>query len=81
MIKTIGIKIGKKIYINVNTIAESRVMLNPTETTTQYFYDKNFKIFKKLKSYKRAYAYVEDTEGRKHKKYIGQVKVIQKYFC
>lgn len=81
MIKTIGIKIGKDIYINVNTITESRVMLKPTETTTQYFYDENFKIFKELKPYKRAYAYVEDTEGRKYKKYIGQVKSIQKYFC
>lgn len=39
MIKTIGIKIGKDIYINVNTITESRIMPKTTETTTQYFYD------------------------------------------
>lgn len=81
MIKNIGIKIGKDVYINVNTINESKVMLKPTETTTQYFCDNNFKIFKQLKPHKRAYAYVEDTEGRKYKRYIGKVKSIQKYFC
>ena len=42
-------------------------MLKPTETTIQYFYDDNFKMFKELSPYKRAYAYVEDTEGRKCK--------------
>ena len=81
MIKNIGIKIGKEIYINVNTITESRVLLKPTETTSQYFGDNNLKSIKGISPYKKAYAYVEDTEGRKYKKYIGKVSTIQKYFC
>lgn len=81
MIKQLGVKIGKEVCININTISESRIMLKPTETTTQYFFDENFEIFKEFNPRKRVYAYVEDTEGRKYKKYIGRVKLIQKYFC
>ena len=81
MIKNIGIKIEKMVYVNVNTVSESLILLKPTETTSQYFFGENFKIFKDLNPLKKAYAYVEDTEGRKYKKCIGRVKVIQKYFC
>ena len=80
MIKNIGIKVGKDVYINANTISQSQIMLSPTETTTQYFYDDNFIIFKNLKPYKRAYAYVQDTENKSYKKYMGNVSAIQKYF-
>ena len=81
IVKTVGIKVRKNIIINKKTIRDSIVMLKPSETTTQYFYDGDFKAFKDLKSCIRAYAYVEDSEGRKYKKYIGRVKLIQKYFC
>lgn len=81
MIKNVGIKVGKNIYTNFNTIDKSKIMLKPTETTTQYFYNNDLKVFMKLKSNKRLYAYAEDTEGKKYKKYIGKAKLIQKYYC
>lgn len=81
IVKTVGIKVGKNIFINKKTIRESIVMLKPSETTTQYFYNEDLNIFKNLKFCKKVYAYVEDSEGKKYKKYISRVKLIQKYFC
>lgn len=80
MIKNIGIKVGKKTYININTVSESKIMLKPTETTSQYFDSNNLKIFNNENPLKKAFAYVEDTEGNSYKKYLGRVRHIQKFY-
>lgn len=80
MIKTIGIKVGKDKIINRNTITQSQILLKPTETTTQYFSKNELTIFKEYKMNKRIYAYVDDTEGKNYRKYIGKVKNIKQFF-
>ena len=80
MIKNIGIKVGKKTYININTVSESKIMLKPTETTSQYFNSNDLKIFNSENPYKKAFAYVEDTDGNSYKKYLGKVKNIQRFY-
>lgn len=79
LIKNIGIKVKNNVIININTIEKSRVMLKPSETTTQYFWNNDLMILNEIEPYRKLYAYVEDTEGRKYKKYIGKGKNIQRY--
>lgn len=44
-IKNLGIKVEGKVFTNIKTIEESRIMLKPGETTTQYFYNSEFSAF------------------------------------
>lgn len=77
-IKNLGIKVEGQVFTNIKTIEESRTMLNPGETTTQYFYNSEFSAFSKIQQNKKAYAYAEDSEGKKYKKYICKVKNLVK---
>ena len=77
-IKNLGIKVEGQVFTNIKTIEESRIMLNPGETTTQYFYNSEFSAFSKIQQNKKAYAYAEDSEGKKYKKYICKVKNLVK---
>lgn len=48
-------------------------MLNQGETTSQYFVLEDFtsvSIPKEVDDFARVYAYVEDSEGKKYKKYV-----------
>lgn len=72
------ISVEGQVFTNIKTIEESRIMLNPGETTTQYFYNSEFSAFSKIQQNKKAYAYAEDSEGKKYKKYICKVKNLVK---
>lgn len=78
-IKNLGIKVEGKVFTNIKTIEESRIMLKPRETTTQYFYNSEFSAFSKVEQNKKAYAYAEDSEGKRYKKYICRIKNLIKY--
>ena len=72
-IATIGFKIKSKVYIQPRTLSESQIMLNQGETTSQYFVLEDFtsvSIPKEVDDFARVYAYVEDSEGKKYKKYV-----------
>lgn len=74
-IKNIGLQINKKIYQNFNTISDSQIVLSTGDSTSQYFDNKYLKQIKENVN-SRVYGYIEDTEGTKHKKYIGRLKKI-----
>lgn len=77
-IKNLGIKVGKNIFTNIKTIEESRIILKPAETTTQYFWSSDYSNLSKVNQNKKAYAYLEDSEGKIYKKYICKVKNLVK---
>lgn len=63
--------------MNLKTIGDSQVKLDPGCETTQYFSSENYgKVFKKFNKNSRVYAYVEDTEGTIVKKYVCRIKDI-----
>lgn len=47
-IKNLGIKVKKNIFTNIKIIEESRIMLKPRETTTQYFWNFESSAFSKV---------------------------------
>lgn len=74
LIKNLGIKVEKNVFTNIKTIEESRIVLKPEETTTQYFWNSETTAFSKVEQNKKVYAYAEDSEGKTYKKYICRVK-------
>ena len=75
-IKNVGYLIGKMVYINPYTISESQIMLQHSETTTQYYSRDDLK--KKIREYKipswrKIKVLIEDTEGKRYKKNLLKV--------
>ena len=69
-ISDVGIMHGKKKCINIDTFEDSRVMLQPMETTQQYLERKDLNSVLNHLNNARIYAFATDTEGRVYKKYI-----------
>lgn len=70
-VKTIGFLIKKMVYINKNTILESKKILKQGETTSQYFHEEEIReLIKKneVNSWTNVWALVEDSEGKRYKK-------------
>ena len=76
IINKIGLLIGKKLYQNKNTILEKQINLSIGESTSQYFESSDLKTIKDLKKNFKVYGYVEDTEGKKYKKFCCRLKKI-----
>lgn len=77
-VKKLGLLIKKEIVMNLNTIGDSQVKLDPGCETTQYFSSKNYsKVFKKFDKNSKVYAYAEDTEGTIVKKYVCRIEDIK----
>lgn len=72
-LKKIGLLINGKYIMNTNTIKESLITLSTGDSTEQYFDNTNLKGLKKFRTNSIIYGYVEDTEGKKYKKYICRV--------
>ena len=72
-IKNIGLLINTQIYTNFKTIADSQIILSIGECTSQYFKSNELK---KINGNFKVYGYVEDTENKKYKRYIGRLKKI-----
>lgn len=78
-IKTIGILLGKMVYVNKNTIFDSKVILTQGDETSQYFDLEDLKksiAMNKISISTRMIAMVEDTEGKRYKKRLPKVKKI-----
>ena len=73
-IKNIGLLINRQCFTNINTIKESQIQLDIGESTSQYFENQDLNNIKKLNGFFKVYGYVEDSEGRKYKKYLCRVK-------
>lgn len=72
-IKNIGLLINKKVYTNIKTVADSQIVLSTGDSTTQYFDNNELKNIKENIGFK-VYGFIEDTEGKKYKKYICKLR-------
>ncbi|MCM1327589.1 MAG: hypothetical protein NC094_08690 [Bacteroidales bacterium] len=78
-IKTIGILMGKMVYVNKNSLFDSQVILTQGDVTSQYFDLEDLKVsiaMNKIKSSTRMIAMIEDTEGKRYKKRLPKIKKI-----
>lgn len=78
-IKTIGILMGKMVYVNKNSLFDDQVILTQGDVTSQYFDLEDLKVsiaMNKIKSSTRMIAMIEDTEGRRYKKRLPKIKKI-----
>ena len=76
-IQNIGLKCGDKVFINTNTIMESKVFLDAGDTTTVYFELNELKsqlVATRMKQKLIIKAFVEDTEGSIYQKRLSSVK-------
>ena len=73
-IKNMALLINRQCFTNINTINESQIQLNVGESTSQYFENNDLNTIKKLNGFFKVYGYVEDSEGRKYKKYLCRVR-------
>lgn len=78
-IKTIGILLGKMVYVNKNSLFDSKVILTQGDETSQYFDLEDLKkslVMNQISISTRMIAMVEDTEGKRYKKRLPKVKKI-----
>jgi len=75
-ITKIGFAVNDKIMVNPRTIGESQKILHTAESTSQYF---SIEEMKSAVSHLtgKVYAYLEDSEGKKYKKYLCKVDDIK----
>lgn len=78
-IRTIGVLIGKIVYVNKNSLFDSQVILTQGDVTTQYYDMTDLKAFinqNEIRPTTYLIAMVEDTEGKRYKKRLSRVKKI-----
>lgn len=78
-IKTIGILMGKMVYVNKNSLFDSKIILTQGDETSQYFDSEDLRTSiatNKISISTRMIAMVEDTEGKRYKKRLPKVKKI-----
>lgn len=62
---------GKKVYVNKNTLFDSQIILAQGDVISQYFELEDLMIsieMNKINASTHMYAMVEDTEGKRYKK-------------
>lgn len=78
-IKTIGILMGKVVYVNKNSLFDSQVVLAQGDVTSQYYDIEDLRVsvaLNKISPSTRMIAMVEDTEGKRYKKRMSCVKKV-----
>lgn len=77
-IKNIGLRINKRCYCNIKRLKNNQKTLATGDTTTHHIEKKELTELKELKKNYRVYGYVEDTEGKKYKKYLCRLNKLLK---